>query len=239
MTDPSGIERPLPPDRGGPYVGVDGTRGRWVAVSLDGGGRFGGAALADSLAELLASHGEADAFGIDVPLGMPEAGPRAADAAARAALGSRRATIFMTPPRAVLEAPTYGEARERAVELTGKSISAQSYALRHNVLEADGLRSDARVFEVHPELAFRAMAGRVLETGKRTWNGAAERRDLLAAEGVVLPSDLGAAGAVPVDDVLDAAAAAWSARRIARGEAARVPEAPELDEHGRAVAIWF
>lgn len=145
----------------------------------------------------------------------------------------------MTPPRAVLEAPTYAEARARATELTGKSISAQSYALRHNVLEADGLRADPRVFEVHPELAFGAMAGRVLMAGKRSWNGASERRDLLASEGLVLPSDLGAGGAVPVDDVLDAAAAAWSARRIARGEAGRVPEAPELDEHRRPVAIWY
>ncbi len=239
MNDFSGSERSLPPDTGGPYVGVDGTRGRWVAIAVDGRGGFFGATVCDSLQDVLAAHGQADAFGIDVPLGMPESGPRAADAAARLALGPRRATIFMTPPRAVLEAPTYAEARVRATELTGKSISAQSFALRHNVLEADELRGDPRVFEVHPELAFRAMAGRVLLTGKRSWNGASERRDLLAEAGLELPSALGSAGAVPVDDVLDAAAAAWSARRIARGEAGRVPDAPGLDEHGRPVAIWF
>ena len=239
MDEASGTERELPANRGGPYVGVDGTRGRWVTIAVDRDGRFSGAAVLESLQDVLALHGDADAFGIDVPLGMPETGPRAADAEARLALGSRRATIFMTPPRAVLEAPTYADARVRATALTGKSISAQSYALRHNVLEADGLRADPRVFEVHPELAFRAMAGRVLLTGKRSWNGACERRDLLAAEGLESPSALDDAGAVPVDDVLDAAAAAWSARRIARREADRVPHAPELDEHGRAVAIWY
>jgi predicted RNase H-like nuclease len=239
MDDCNGTERALPPDGGGPYVGVDGTRGRWVAIAIDREGAFQSAAVCDGLEEVLAAHGGADAFGIDVPLGMPESGPRAADAAARVALGARRATIFMTPPRAVLEAPTYAEARVRATELTGKSISAQSYALRHNVLEADGLRADPRVFEVHPELAFGALAGQVLLTGKRSWNGASERRDLLAAAGLELPSDLRAAGMVPVDDVLDAAAAAWSARRIARGEADRVPEVPELDEHRRPVAIWY
>ncbi len=239
MDDLSGSERGLPRDKGGPYVGVDGTRGRWVAIAIGGDGGFLQAAVCDSLEDVLAAHGGADVFGIDVPLGMPEAGPRAADAAARVALGPRRATIFMTPPRAVLEAPTYAEARACATALTGKSISAQSYALRHNVLEADGLRAEPRVFEVHPELAFGAMAGRVLLTGKRSWNGASERRDLLAAEGLELPSALGAAGAVPVDDVLDAAAAAWSARRIVRGEASRVPETPELDEHRRPVAIWY
>lgn len=239
MDEASVHERALPEDTGGPYVGVDGTRGRWVAIALDRAGQLLGAAVHGGLSEVLAAYGGADAFGIDVPLGMPESGPRAADAAARLALGPRRATLFMTPPRAVLEAPTYAEARARATKLTGKSISAQSYALRHNVLEADGLRGDPRVFEVHPELAFRAMAGRVLLTGKRTWNGASERRDLLAAEGVELPSSLGDAGAVPVDDVLDAAAAAWSARRIATGVAGRVPDAPELDDHSRPVAIWY
>ena len=239
MDEVRGTARELPANRGGPYVGVDGTRGRWVTIAVDRGGRFSSAAVLESLEDVLALHGDADAFGIDVPLGMPETGPRAADAEARLALGSRRATIFMTPPRAVLEAPTYADARVRATALTGKSISAQSYALRHNVLEADGLRADPRVFEVHPELAFSAMAGRVLLTGKRSWNGACERRDLLAAEGLEIPSALDDAGAVPVDDVLDAAAAAWSARRIARQEADRVPHAPELDEHGRAVAIWY
>jgi predicted RNase H-like nuclease len=44
---------------------------------------------------------------------------------------------------------------------------------------------------------------------------------------------------VPVDDVLDAAAAAWSAHRIALGIAGRVPEAPELDAEGRAVEILY
>lgn len=239
MKERSGSERALPVDRGGPYLGVDGTRGRWVTVAIGAEGGFVSASLHDSLAAVLAAHEAADVFGVDVPLGMPEDGPRSADAAAQAALGARRATIFMTPPRAVLEAPTYAEARARATALTGKSISAQSFALRHNVLEADGLRGDPRVFEVHPELSFRALAGSVLAEGKRTWNGAARRRDLLASAGLELPADLGEAGAVPVDDVLDAAAAAWSARRIARGEAGRLPEAPPLDEHRRPVAIWY
>ena len=39
------------------------------------------------------------------------------------------------------------------------------------------------------------------------------------------------------DDVVDAAIVAWSARRIARGEARPLPDPPEV-AHGRPVAIW-
>jgi predicted RNase H-like nuclease len=64
------------------------------------------------------------------------------------------------------------------------------------------------------------------------------RRRLLEQAGIVLPEDLGAASVVPPDDVLDAAVAAWSALRIARGEALTLPADPPIDRSGRKVAIW-
>ena len=62
---------------------------------------------------------------------------------------------------------------------------------------------------------------------------------MLTGAGIRLPDDLGDAGAVAPDDVLDAAVAAWSALRIARSEAKTFPSEPEIDERGRAVAIWY
>jgi predicted RNase H-like nuclease len=56
---------------------------------------------------------------------------------------------------------------------------------------------------------------------------------------LVIPDVLEAVGMVPADDVLDAAAAAWSAQRIARGEAKSLPSPPEEDERGREIAIWY
>jgi predicted RNase H-like nuclease len=41
-----------------------------------------------------------------------------------------------------------------------------------------------------------------------------------------------------VDDVLDAAAVAWSASRVARGAARRLPAAPERFSDGIDCAIW-
>jgi Protein of unknown function (DUF429) len=79
-----------------------------------------------------------------------------------------------------------------------------------------------------------------LQAGKRTWVGHLQRRVLLERAGIVVPADLGAAGRMAgVDDVLDAAVAAWSAQRIAAGIARSLPDPPERDTEGRAVAIWY
>ena len=43
---------------------------------------------------------------IDIPIGFPTAGHRPADLTARAVLGARRSSLFLTPSRAVLEAQT-------------------------------------------------------------------------------------------------------------------------------------
>jgi predicted RNase H-like nuclease len=132
----------------------------------------------------------------------------------------------------VLEAPTYEEARRVAVETTGKSISSQAYALRARILEADPLaRADARIVEVHPEVSFRELAGRPLRSSKHTPEGLRERRALLEGAGLVVPER---PRGVPEADLLDAAVAAWSAARYARGEARPLPAG-----HGERVgAIW-
>jgi predicted RNase H-like nuclease len=64
-----------------------------------------------------------------------------------------------------------------------------------------------------------------------------ERRRLLATAGIELPDEL-SAGQAAADDVLDAAIAAWSATRKARGEAVPLPPDPPM-ENGRPVAIWY
>jgi hypothetical protein len=60
---------------------------------------------------------------------------------------------------------------------------------------------------------------------------------LLRGRGIELP-ELDAAATAPLDDVLDATAAGWSAHRIARGEAQSLPDLPEFVD-GRRGAIWY
>jgi predicted RNase H-like nuclease len=56
---------------------------------------------------------------------------------------------------------------------------------------------------------------------------------------ISLLDDLGPAGErAGIDDVLDAAAAAWTARRLANGQAWPMPDPPETFSDGLACAIW-
>jgi len=137
-------------------------------------------------------------------------------------VGVRRSSVFAAPTRDALEAETYAEAR--AIQ---PSLSAQAYALRRAILDAEAHAS--AVCEGHPEVSFRALADRPLEFSKRTWNGQVLRRRLLEAQGIELPEQF-KAGVVPADDVLDAAAMAWTARRVATARHATLPADPAPGE---------
>jgi len=197
-------------------------------------------------AESLAPGGLA-AIGIDIPIGLPDAGRRRADGLARALLGPRAASVFPVPVRAAVEEPDHARASALNVALAGVGISRQSHGLRAAILDVDGwLRSrSARdggaapvVVEVHPELSFTTLAGAPLHHGKRSWSGVEQRRLLLEGAGIAVPVDLGLAGsrAAP-DDVLDAAVVAWTARRVAAGTAVSHPDPPERFGDGLDAAI--
>ncbi len=220
-------------------VGVDAYKRGWVTVALRNRSveRCG---VYARIEELLEDHPDASVVGIDIPIGLPVRAGREADGLARSFVGPRRSSVFSTPPRSVLEAATYPDALEVARNLGVAGISKQSFGLAPKILEVDEVaRSDERVVEVHPEVSFRAMAGQMLKYSKKSWNGAAIRRELLAQHDIVLPNNLGDAGLAPVDDVLDAAAAAWTADRVARGKGVSLPSPPEELADGRKAAIWY
>jgi predicted RNase H-like nuclease len=204
-------------------VGVDAARGGWIAVALVDG-RFVDAAFERRFPALLERFPEAEVFGVDVPIGLPDPGVRRrADLAARAIVGPRRSSVFFTPSRSALESPTYSAARAVAPD-----TSAQAWALRTGILDVDRVR-DPRVREVHPEVSFAVLAGEPIAFAKRTWNGQHLRRRLLAEAGIEIPHRLDA-GLVGADDVLDAAVVAWTATRIARGEHMTFPADPRPRE---------
>ncbi len=221
-------------------LGVDVWAKGWISVELRDG-RFAGARVGPDLLALITSAGTVSCIGVDIPLGLLDTGLRRADAAAAALLGVRRASVFPTPPRPVVVEETYPAAAARHVELIGKGLSRQSFNLRSRLLEANVLydRDGFPLHEVHPELSFATMGDGPTARSKKTWDGQRDRLERLASVGIELPDELGAAGAVPTDDVLDAAAAAWSAHRISRGTATSVPDPPQLNERGQVLAIWY
>lgn len=180
---------------------------------------------------------------IDIPIGLPDIGTRQADLLARRAVGPRSSSVFPTPVRSALTVDDYRQAvlinQEQA---SGRAISYQAFSLRTKINEVDSWLPVAgfRVVETHPEVCFAAMAGGPLPYSKKTWAGTEQRRQLLAQAGIVLPSDLGVAGReAAVDDIQDAAAAAWTAARILAGSARSLPDPPEVFGDGLPSAIWY
>jgi predicted RNase H-like nuclease len=206
-------------------AGVDGTKAGWVAIVLEDG-RFQADLLLRPIANDLSALDDASVIAIDIPIGF---GPRLADAEARRFLRGAASTVFSTPPREVLELP-FGP---------GLGVSAQAHALGERILHVSALAlSNGRLREVHPEVSFRAMNdGRPLRFRKKSAAGAFERIELLRRHGIEL-DPLSEAASLPLDDVLDAGAAAWSANRIALSLARSLPSPPETRD-GRPVAIWY
>ena len=206
-------------------VGVDGTKSGWVAIELENG-RFVADYLLRPVETPFDEVARASVIAIDVPIGY---GPREADRAARRFLGSAASRVFVIPGVDVLTAP-FGP---------GLGVSAQAHALGPRIVHVTTLAgADSRFHEVHPEVSFRAMnGGEPLRYRKKEAGGVLERLELLGRHGIELPR-LDAAAAVPLDDVVDAAAAAWSAHRIATGAARSLPDPPQVLD-GRRVAIWY
>ena len=223
-------------------LGVDACKAGWAGIVLSEGAAHPCFATAiGDLAEQASFTGPLDLIAIDMPIGLPDAGRRQADVLARKLAGPRWASVFMTPVRAALEEEDYGTAAAINVKLAGEGISRQAHGLRAKILQIDQWVRHApqRVVEIHPEVSFACLAGAALTVSKSTWAGVARRRQLLAGAGIILADDIGLAGEkAGVDDILDAAVAAWTAQRVASGQARPLPDPPELFSDGLPCAIW-
>ena len=224
-------------------LGVDACRAGWVGVLLAEDGTTSAviAARIEHLVRAAEAGGPVQVVAIDIPIGLPGAGVRRADLLARQRVGPRWPSVFLTPTRAALLAGSHAEASAINQDRTGAGISAQAYGLRTKLLQVDEwiTTTPRRVVEVHPEVSFAALAGAPLTDTKHSWAGATRRRRLLATAGITLADDLGPAGRAGIDDILDAAVAAWTARRVANGQAEHIPDPPETFSDAHPAAIWI
>jgi predicted RNase H-like nuclease len=209
-------------------VGVDACRDAWIGAVATGDGRWLSAVWHRRIDELV-EHADVHAHAvgevvrvvaIDIPIGLPDSGRRPVDEVVKRSLGKRSSTVFLTPTRAAIQEPDYSAANALQRQLAGEGLSRQAHALRDRILDVDAWVQHGppqSVIEVHPERSFATMNGAVVPAGKKTWAGVQTRKRLLANHGILIPDDIGAAGAqAAVDDVLDAAAAAWTASRFPR-----------------------
>jgi predicted RNase H-like nuclease len=209
-----------------PVVGVDGCPGGWIAAHLLDGSVTWSFAPVEGIAALLPVGA---CVGVDMPIGLLSSGLRECDSLARRELPGAASRVFTTPPRPVLElgpdAPN-AEVQGLSRALTGQGVSRQALHLAPRILALDAAltgRSEHRVIEVHPELAFAELAGHVLDR-KATPEGTEQRLSALRPwlpEVSRLIADRPAG--VPVVDALDALAALWSAARWRDGLARTIP----------------
>jgi predicted RNase H-like nuclease len=236
-------------------AGVDGCRGGWVAAFVRSHGDEARVRIVPAFADVLAAPEQPAIVAVDMPIGLPERigpGGRGPERAVRPLLGARQSSVFAVPSRGAVYAADYREACRIAAETSEppRKVSKQLFMIAPKIREVDAvLRADggaaARVFEVHPEVAFWRLNGeRALDEPKKVKSrpyepGLALRRRLLIGAGIPqrVANAAPPAGAA-ADDLIDALACATIARRIHRGAAQPFPTDRVRDAFGLVVAIW-
>jgi predicted RNase H-like nuclease len=160
-------------------------------------------------------------------------------------LGKRRSSVFTVPVRACLSAGSYEEASALHREADGRGLSRQAWGILAKIREVDAYLRDSkssalRIFEVHPEVSFARWGNAPMAYRKAKPEGRAEREALIDQEWhsqrEVLCGHPWGPGVRP-DDLNDALAALWTARRIARGTAIEMPSSSVYDASGLPMRI--
>lgn len=235
----------IQPTRPASWVaGVDGSRAGWVvarlAVAGDESATIGIETSFDRLVSEL-FNGALVGIAVDMPIGLATTKPRASDAIVRKRLGVRRASLFPTPPRGALNTTDYATALVAARAAFGRGISKQTYNLLPRIREIDEVVSPdlfPRVCEAHPETSFVELTGAPLSEPKRTALGLEQRINALSSE---IPNVAQLVADRPTatkpDDIVDALAAAWTARRVHLGTARWLGDLADLDDRGHRMVV--
>ena len=227
-------------------AGVDGCRVGWLVLLEENGAVT--SACVPTAAVILDSHPALQILAIDIPIGIPSSGARVCDLQARKLLKGRASSVFPAPVRSTFAATSYEIACELHQQADGRKLSKQAHAILPKIIEVDELvRTHPRgsvIYEVHPEVSFVAMSGMLpLAHSKKSLLGLNLRLNLISLE-------FGDAAFATVrakykqsqasdDDILDAFAALWTARRIQTATAKRFPPEATEDALGAPMHINY
>lgn len=227
-------------------AGVDGCPAGWCVVYLAPQTQEPIIRLCPDFDAVLTLRPRPNLIAIDIPIGLldrRQVGGRECDRLARRRLPGRASSVFSPPVRGLLGATRYGQVRRHG-------LSIQAFGIMAKIREVDRLMSPGlqeRVYEAHPELAFRSLAGAPMRHNKKTPAGREERlralERLASFRTVRALLDTVATryrrSQVALDDCLDACVLAWLAGRVGAGTAQRLPAQPPLDAKGLRMEIWY
>lgn len=230
-------------------AGVDGCPGGWFVVLWDGKEDWQ-CVLCPTFASVIRSTSSCTIVGVDIPMGLlreGQKGGRECDRCARRLLGRvRGSSVFSPPSRKALSAKDVLQARMLNAPA---GLTKQAFHLLPKIKEVDEVmtpRLQERIKEVHPEASFFvANSCQPLELSKRKPKGREVREACLKrvlGEGwrnwYLKIQNQFPRRTLELHDVLDASIAVWTAKRIACGEAIRIPPEPPRDERGLSMEIW-
>ncbi len=225
-------------------LGADGAPGGWLLAEASPRYHEGPSSVTFSFAESLGPSvqrlwGDVAVLAVDIPIGLSADGHRPADTLARERLGPRRSTFFPTPIRSVLDFDEYTDANAHSKTTTGAGLSKQAWNLIPKIRHVDSLWSQdlsTQLLEAHPETSFAELNEAPVMAKKASAEGRGERIALLkTVYGDELERALDDLPRRLWVDAIDAAAIAWTARRVVDGRA--IILGGELDAAGRPMQL--
>ncbi|HEY6770217.1 MAG TPA: DUF429 domain-containing protein [Candidatus Sulfotelmatobacter sp.] len=216
-------------------AGVDGCKDKWIVVTEDATGRTTvrePRAFAD-----VVKDNSLDLIVIDIPIGLPDKGCRRADLQAQCFLKHRNMCVFPAPIRPILDCPTRELASATCLAIGDRRVNVFQWAIVPKVRSIDLImrqqkESQERIREGHPEVSFALMNQENPLLSKKRLAGIEQRIGLLRKLFADIRTDC-----PHLEDILDAYALLWTAKRVRLGIERRFPEQAEVDRFGLRMEI--
>lgn len=162
-------------------AGIDGCKKGWLLVKYSNNYSFG---VYQNISELIKDNEDLKRILIDIPIGLSSKKlERTIEKKLRSELKNKHSSVFNPPCREALYEKDYITAKQKNIEIEGKSLSIQSYNISKKIKEIDeylSLNPQIEIIESHPELCFKYLNnGNILLSKKSKYNGLQERKNIL------------------------------------------------------------
>jgi predicted RNase H-like nuclease len=237
-------------------AGVDGCRNGWIVA-------FGRSwpchesvkiEFCPDFKSVLEATQTCEVVAVDTPIGLPDGSElRECDLDAQKALGAKRSSVFLTPPRSCVEADSPQEFQSMHRAIMGKGAGLPVWGIVPKMLDVNRILENRissdptlqdRIIEFHPELTWQRLAGAFKLFPKRSTEGALQRLSLIeqVSRGWLPSFTQKIPGNPALDDVLDSvvgiSAAQCFLHRRERIQRHPTSEA-KLNSKGLRMEIWY